>query len=65
MERNDNKKFLYFLFSLFMNQKDIIERISSYWKDHSIFQKTLDQRSDMFQSSTYDGPPFASGTPHF
>ena len=48
-----------------MNQKDLLQNITTYWKEKNIFQKTLDQRSDMFQSSTYDGPPFASGTPHF
>lgn len=48
-----------------MHQKELLEKITEYWKTHNIFQKTLDQRSDMFQSSTYDWPPFASGTPHF
>lgn len=49
----------------FMSQKELLERINEYWKEHHIFQKSLDQRSDLFYSSTYDGPPFASGTPHF
>ncbi|MDD3263062.1 MAG: class I tRNA ligase family protein [Candidatus Absconditabacteria bacterium] len=48
-----------------MNQKELLNKITSYWKENNIFQKTLDQRSDIFKSSTYDGPPFASGTPHF
>lgn len=48
-----------------MHQKELLAKITEYWKTHNIFQKTLDQRSDLFQSSTYDGPPFASGTPHF
>lgn len=48
-----------------MNQKDLIEQLNIYWKENKIFQKSLDQRSEKFQSVTYDGPPFASGTPHF
>lgn len=48
-----------------MNQKEMIENLISYWKEHKIFQKSIDQRSDKLQSITYDGPPFASGTPHF
>lgn len=48
-----------------MDQKELLTKITEYWKTNTIFQKTLDQRSDMFQSRTYDGPPFASGTPHF
>ncbi len=48
-----------------MLQKELIESLNAYWKEHKIFQKSLDQRSEKFQSVTYDGPPFASGTPHF
>lgn len=48
-----------------MNQKELISSLNAYWKEHKIFEKSLDQRSEKFQSITYDGPPFASGTPHF
>ena len=48
-----------------MSQKELLERINEYWKTNNIFKKSLEQRSDLFRSSTYDGPPFASGTPHF
>jgi len=48
-----------------MNQKEFISNLNTYRKEHKIFQKSLDQRSEKFQSVTYDGPPFASGTPHF
>jgi len=48
-----------------MNQKELNQSLNAYWKEHKIFQKSLDQRSEKFQSITYDGPPFASGTPHF
>jgi len=48
-----------------MNQKEMIENLITSWKENKIFQKSIDQRSDKLQSITYDGPPFASGTPHF
>ena len=48
-----------------MNQKELIQQLNAYRKEYKIFQKSLDQRSEKFQSVTYDGPPFASGTPHF
>ncbi len=48
-----------------MNQKELIQDLNTYWKEHKIFEKSLEQRSEKFQSITYDGPPFASGTPHF
>ena len=48
-----------------MNQKDLIENLLDYRKEHNTFQKSIDQRSDKLQAITYDGPPFASGTPHF
>ena len=48
-----------------MNQKDLMESLITYWKENKIFEKSVNDRSDKFQSITYDGPPFASGTPHF
>ncbi len=36
-----------------------------YRKKYDIFKKSVDQRSDKLQSTTYDWPPFASWTPHF
>jgi isoleucyl-tRNA synthetase len=48
-----------------MDQKELMQSVKDYRKEHDIFQKSLDQRSEKFQIATYDGPPFASGTPHF
>jgi isoleucyl-tRNA synthetase len=48
-----------------MDQKLLMQNIKDYRKEYDIFKKSLDQRSDSFQIATYDGPPFASGTPHF
>lgn len=48
-----------------MNQKELIESLNKYRKDNNIFQKSIEQRSNKLEAITYDGPPFASGTPHF
>lgn len=48
-----------------MSQKELINDLTRYWKEHKIFQKSIDQRSDTLKAITYDGPPFASGEPHF
>jgi isoleucyl-tRNA synthetase len=54
-----------FILSRNMNQKELLQNILDYRKEHDTFKKSLDQRSEKFHIATYDGPPFASGTPHF
>ena len=41
------------------------EAILTFWKEHNIFQKSLENRKDAPEFSFYDGPPFATGLPHF
>lgn len=48
-----------------MEQKELIQSINKYRKDNNIFKRSITERSEKFKSITYDGPPFASGTPHF
>jgi len=36
-----------------------------YWQDNQIFQKTLDRTSTEGDFIFYDGPPFATGLPHY
>lgn len=43
-----------------MDQKQLMQQVKDYRKQHDIFQKSIEQRSDTFQIATYDGPPFAS-----
>ncbi len=40
-------------------------KILNYWKDNSIFAKSLEQRKDCEEFVFYDGPPFATGLPHY
>lgn len=41
------------------------ERILQFWKDKKIFEKTLDKGSPKGEFVFYDGPPFATGLPHY
>ena len=38
-------------------------KILSFWKENHIFEKTIDPNKPLF--SFYDGPPFATGLPHY
>lgn len=39
--------------------------VLAFWKDKQIFQKTIEQSQDWPYFSFYDGPPFATGLPHY
>ena len=39
------------------------ERILEFWEKKKIFQKSVEKEGELF--STYDGPPFATGLPHY
>ncbi len=41
------------------------EAIQKFWKDNDIFEKTLDATKDNEPYVFYDGPPFATGLPHY
>ena len=41
------------------------ERIGAFWKSEKIFEKSLEQRRGGEVFSFYDGPPFATGLPHY
>ncbi len=41
------------------------EAILSFWKEHDIFNKTLAKESPKGEFIFYDGPPFATGLPHY
>jgi isoleucyl-tRNA synthetase len=51
------------------NQKESIpereERILAFWQRDQIFEKSLAQSRDKPPFSFYDGPPFATGLPHY
>ncbi|MCS6893187.1 MAG: isoleucine--tRNA ligase [Deltaproteobacteria bacterium] len=43
----------------------IEEEILEFFNKNNIFQKSIDNRSTSQKYSFYDGPPFATGTPHY
>lgn len=43
--------------------KELEERILKFWDDHSIFQKSIDQRKDGQPFVFFEGPPTANAAP--
>jgi len=52
-----------------MSQKNkyvqIEEDLISFWKDNKIFDSSISQRDENRPYAFYDGPPFATGMPHY
>ncbi|MEA1911882.1 MAG: class I tRNA ligase family protein, partial [Spirochaetota bacterium] len=44
---------------------DMEEKILEFWKNNNIFEKSISQRDGNDEFVFYDGPPFATGLPHF
>ena len=55
-ENLENKKS-----DLFKKEQEILK----FWKDNQIFEKSLEKDSPQGEYSFYDGPPFATGLPHY
>lgn len=43
----------------------IEEKILKFWNDNSIFKKSLEKNKDGEEFVFFDGPPFATGLPHY
>lgn len=41
------------------------EEVLKFWEENKIFEKSIEQRKDAEPYSFYDGPPFATGLPHY
>ncbi len=54
---------------MFENRKESFpereERIQALWDKEKVFKKSIDRRKDAPLFSMYDGPPFATGLPHY
>ena len=48
-----------------MNIPEIEKKILEFWKENKIFEKSLAKKSPKGDFVFYDGPPFATGTPHY
>ncbi len=45
------------------NQEEL--EILKYWDEHKCFEKSVENRPKDKEYSFYDGPPYATGTPHY
>lgn len=43
----------------------IEEEVLGYWKEQNVFERSLTERSSRKTFVFYDGPPFATGLPHY
>ncbi len=41
------------------------EKVLAFWDEHKTFEKSLEQTADGKFFTFYDGPPFATGLPHY
>ncbi|MDD3455958.1 class I tRNA ligase family protein, partial [Sphaerochaeta sp.] len=41
------------------------ENVLTFWQAEDIFKKSIESRSQENEYVFYDGPPFATGLPHF
>jgi isoleucyl-tRNA synthetase len=41
------------------------EDVLRFWEEKKIFQRSIDERADAEEFVFYDGPPFATGLPHY
>lgn len=48
-----------------MKHPELEEQILEYWEKHRIFEKSIEQRENADTYVFYDGPPFATGLPHY
>jgi isoleucyl-tRNA synthetase len=56
------------IFPSFDPQKSIAEHetdILKFWKENQIFEKSVNRRAKRNEFVFFDGPPFATGTPHY
>jgi isoleucyl-tRNA synthetase len=47
--------------SIAENETDILK----FWKENQVFEKSVDRRAKRNEFVFYDGPPFATGKPHY
>ncbi|MBP5181832.1 MAG: class I tRNA ligase family protein, partial [Lentisphaeria bacterium] len=48
-----------------MNFPRMEEEVLAFWKQNGTFAKSLENRKGKEEFVFYDGPPFATGLPHY
>ena len=44
---------------------ELEEQILGFWSENNVFEHSVDNRAGSDEYVFYDGPPFATGLPHF
>ena len=44
---------------------ELEKKVIEFWKKENIFKESLKIRENSEEFNFYDGPPFATGTPHY
>jgi isoleucyl-tRNA synthetase len=44
---------------------ELEEKMLKFWQENKIFEESVENRKDAEEFNFYDGPPFATGTPHY
>ena len=44
---------------------ELEENILKFWEENKIFEESIETRENSEEFNFYDGPPFATGTPHY
>lgn len=52
-------------FKMPLNFSEMEERVLDYWDEKHIFERSVNERPDGKPFVFYDGPPFATGLPHY
>ena len=60
----EKRLFMYEKVSTGLNFVDREKEVEKFWKDHDIFQKSIELREGCPTYMFYDGPPTANGKPH-
>jgi isoleucyl-tRNA synthetase len=62
-------RFLYSTYYMFLdegfNVQKIEEKVLAFWDEHKTFEKSLQKTAQGEPFTFYDGPPFATGIPHY
>ena len=64
VSEKERKKPMYSKVAKDLNFVEREKQIGKFWKDHDIFQKSIENRKDGPVYTFYDGPPTANGKPH-
>lgn len=65
MSKNQKKDYLFETWPTHPNFAQLEEKVLAFWQTENIFEQSIKQRSKTKQYIFYDGPPFATGMPHY